>query len=93
MTVSLHTLPVELVYCVMDHLDDKAMFLSLRNVCKNLNHIMDTYQRYQVQFFSLRKVVSSPLYLHFYVDDGHTLSSSEKTQWKTNRTSSSSTTK
>ncbi len=50
--LSLHTLPVELVYCILDNLDQLTILLSLRNVCARLNDITDTYHRYQVNFFS-----------------------------------------
>jgi hypothetical protein len=48
MFLSLHTLPVELVYRILDHLDDKSLFLSCTNICRRLNDIIDTYHRYQV---------------------------------------------
>jgi hypothetical protein len=50
MTLTLPTLPVDLVYRILDHLNDKTIFLSLRNVCQRLNTIIDTYHRYQVNF-------------------------------------------
>jgi uncharacterized protein YkuJ len=49
MTLSLHTLPIELVYCILDNLDVQAIFLSLSNVCQRLNTILDTHHRYQVK--------------------------------------------
>jgi hypothetical protein len=49
-TLSLHTLPVELVYSVLDNLDQLAILLSVRNVCIRLNAITDTYSRYKVNF-------------------------------------------
>jgi hypothetical protein len=48
MFLSLHTLPVELVYRILDHLDNKSLFLSCTNICRRLNDIIDTYHRYQV---------------------------------------------
>ncbi len=50
MTLTLPTLPVQMVYRILDHLNDKALFLSLRNVCQRLNDIIDSYHRYQVNF-------------------------------------------
>ncbi len=50
MASSLLTLPVELAYRILDNLNEKAMFLSIRNVCTRLNTIIDTYHRYQVKF-------------------------------------------
>ena len=50
MPPSLHTLPVELVYRILDNLDDITIVLSCRNVCVRLNAITDAYHRYQVLF-------------------------------------------
>lgn len=50
-TISLHTLPVELVYCILDNLDQLTILLSVRNVCIRLNTVIDTYNRYQVSKF------------------------------------------
>jgi hypothetical protein len=50
MTLSLHTIPVELVYRILDNLEELTILLSLRNVCTRLNAITDTYHRYQVSF-------------------------------------------
>lgn len=44
---SLHTLPVEIVYNILDQMDKSTILLSLRNVCLRLNTIIDTYQPYQ----------------------------------------------
>jgi hypothetical protein len=57
MTLSLHTLPVELVYRILDNLEELTILLSLRNVCARLNDITDTYQRYQVNFNFILKFV------------------------------------
>ncbi|CAF4230839.1 unnamed protein product, partial [Adineta steineri] len=46
-TMSLHTLPVELVYRVLDYQTDLTIVISMRNVCQRLNKIVDTYSRYQ----------------------------------------------
>ena len=51
-TSSLITLPVELIYRILDHLKVVTIFLSCRNVCTRLNTIIDTDQRYQVNFIS-----------------------------------------
>jgi hypothetical protein len=48
MSSSLHTLPIELVYRILDHLDNKTIILSCREVSARLNNIIDTYHRYQV---------------------------------------------
>lgn len=47
-TLSLHKLPVELVYCILDNLNPLTILLSVRNVCKRLNAIIDTYTPYKV---------------------------------------------
>ncbi|CAF1533707.1 unnamed protein product [Rotaria magnacalcarata] len=40
-------LPIELVYRVMDCLDNFTILYSMRNVCIRLNAIIETYNRYQ----------------------------------------------
>lgn len=49
MSYSLHTLPIEMVYRIMDHLEEATIYLSLRNVCQRLDKIVDSYRRYQVK--------------------------------------------
>lgn len=60
-TFSLHTLPVEMVYRILDHLSEKTIILSVYNVCQRLNTIVDSYHRYQVKLdplpFFLRTMV------------------------------------
>ncbi len=58
MPLSLHTLPVELVYRILDNLDNFTLFVACRNVCTRLNTIIDTYHRYQVNFDFIMKSVS-----------------------------------
>lgn len=48
MALSFLTVPVELVYRILDNLDDVSIICSVRNVCLRLNMITDTYSRYQV---------------------------------------------
>ena len=48
--LSFLTLPVELVYRILDHIDDITLFCSIRDVCTRFNTIIDTYHRYQVNF-------------------------------------------
>ncbi len=48
MPLSLHTIPVEMVYGILDHLDTLTIVVSCRNVCERLNDIIDNYHRYQV---------------------------------------------
>jgi hypothetical protein len=47
---SLLTLPVEIVYRILDNLNELDILLSVRDVCTRLNAITDTYHRYQVNF-------------------------------------------
>ena len=47
-TSSLFVLPIELIYRILDHLQLKDVYLSVRNVCQRLDSITDTYHRYQV---------------------------------------------
>ncbi|CAF0878465.1 unnamed protein product [Adineta steineri] len=41
------TLPVEIVYHILDHLEVIQILFSMRNVSKRVNAIVDTYHRYQ----------------------------------------------
>jgi hypothetical protein len=50
---SLLALPVELVYRILDHLDEFNILSSMRNVCVRMNAIVDSYHRYQVGFFDI----------------------------------------
>ncbi len=63
MVSSLHTLPVELVYRILDHVNDKTMFLSLSNVCTRLNTIMNTYHRYQVNFSFIFEIIFETMFI------------------------------
>ena len=45
---SLHTLPIEPVYRILDHLRPLEILLSMRSVCSRLDAITDTYQPYTV---------------------------------------------
>ena len=55
-TSSLHRLPIELVYRILDNLDVLDILLSIRNVCAKLNVITDTYYRYKVNFIVIFKL-------------------------------------
>jgi hypothetical protein len=52
---SLHTLPVEIIYNIMDKMDELNIILSLRNVCSRLNLVIDSYKRYE----AFKKLVMS----------------------------------
>ncbi|CAM4831650.1 unnamed protein product, partial [Rotaria magnacalcarata] len=41
------TLPVEIVYRILDNLDNLTLLCATRNVCQRLNMITETYHRYQ----------------------------------------------
>jgi hypothetical protein len=58
MTPSLLTLPVELVYRILDNLEELTILLSCRDICARLNAITDTYYRYQVIFRFIMKQYS-----------------------------------
>jgi len=48
MIILFHTLPLDIIYRILDHLHDQDLFLSARNVCQRLNIILDSYQRFNV---------------------------------------------
>ncbi|CAF1528430.1 unnamed protein product, partial [Adineta steineri] len=41
------TLPVELVYRILDHQDDFTIICSMTNVCQRFNSIVNSYDRFQ----------------------------------------------
>ncbi|CAF4804682.1 unnamed protein product, partial [Rotaria socialis] len=41
------SLPIELVYKILDNLDDYTILCSIRDSCKKLNDIVDVYPRYR----------------------------------------------
>jgi hypothetical protein len=55
MTLSLATLPVELVYRILDNLDELTIHLSLYNTCSRLNTIINTYHQYRVNWSFILK--------------------------------------
>lgn len=54
-SVSFLTLPVELLYRILDHLDIQTILRSLRSVCTQLYSITNTYNRYELDFTSISK--------------------------------------
>lgn len=46
---SLITLPIEVVYRILDQLDDFDLICTIPNVCQRLSVIIATYLRYQVK--------------------------------------------
>jgi hypothetical protein len=73
MALSLHTLPIEMLYRILDNLDNRTILLSCRNVCTRLNNIIDVYHRYQVilRFYYEVEVPSSSkriaLFMNIYI--------------------------
>ncbi|CAF1108559.1 unnamed protein product [Adineta steineri] len=55
--LSLHTLPVEMVYRILDNLNPSTIFWSMETVCQRLNAILDSYDRYKA--FDTLKLRSS----------------------------------
>ncbi|CAF3599228.1 unnamed protein product [Rotaria sordida] len=53
--MSLLTLPVEILYHIIDYLDISTIFLSFSNVCTYLRIISKTYNHYQLDFRSISK--------------------------------------
>ena len=66
MVLSLHTLPIHLVYRILDNLDNFTILVSCRGVCKRLNNIIDTYKRYQVIFHFIMSSYSHYLWNMFH---------------------------
>ena len=44
----LHKLPVYIIYQILDHLEDKALFISIYDVCQYLNAVINSYDRFKV---------------------------------------------
>ncbi len=56
--LNLHTLPIEMVYRILDQFDDvSTIFWSLQNVCQKLNTILNTYQPYKVRLYLFKKLI------------------------------------
>ena len=54
---SLQQLPVELVYRILDNLNDKTILFTVRNVCMRLRQIVDNYHPYKVNKSCIMKVI------------------------------------
>lgn len=39
---------MDVVYRILDNMDEKEILLSLSNVCTRINNIINSYQRYKV---------------------------------------------
>ena len=49
MRLSLHKLPVPIIYQILDHLEDEALFLSIYDVSQYLNGVINSYHRVRVK--------------------------------------------
>jgi len=49
-SLKLDTLPVELIYRILDHLDALSILRSLQNVNQRMNTIITSYRPFQVNF-------------------------------------------
>jgi len=54
-TRNLDTLPVELVYRILDQLNVDDIFWSMTAVCQRLNAIVNTYDPYKVSLHFLKE--------------------------------------
>jgi hypothetical protein len=54
-TISFLTLPVEIVYRILDNLNELSLLISTRDVCTRLNAIIDSYHPYKVNVISIFK--------------------------------------
>ncbi len=60
------TLPVELVYRILDHLDEVSILWSMWDVCRRMNAIVDSYHRYQVISLLFQLSFSSLMTHHIF---------------------------
>lgn len=67
-SASLQTLPIELVYRILDELDESTLLLSCYNVCTKLNMIINTYRRYCV---NIRMLIEKMFFSMSEIDDHH----------------------
>ena len=50
------TLPVEIVYQILDYLQVVDILISMQNVCKRINAIVNNYPRYKVNDVTYKKI-------------------------------------
>ena len=55
-TITLITLPTELLHRICDFLDTETIVLSVRHVCIQLFNVTETYNRYKIRFSSMPKI-------------------------------------
>jgi len=53
MSLSLHALPIDIIYRIFDHLSEKQLFMSINNVSQRLNVILDSYQPFNVNITNI----------------------------------------
>ncbi len=53
--LSLATLPIDLIYRILDNLDPLEILLSVQDVCTRLNAIIESYHQYKVNFIWIFK--------------------------------------
>jgi len=53
--LSFDSLPVEILYRILDYVDGRSIFFSFRYVCKTFQSISNTYNRYKLDFSSISK--------------------------------------
>jgi len=71
MACSLHTLPIDIVYGILDHLDVYVILISCRNICQRLNAILNAYRRFQVNL--KRGLFTKKMDSFFLSIDAHTI--------------------
>jgi hypothetical protein len=52
-TITLSSLPIEILYCICDHLDIQDILRSIRRVCRHLYAVSNTYNRYKLNMCSM----------------------------------------
>ena len=50
MSLSLHVLPIDIIYHIFDQFNEKDLFMFASNINQRLNAILNSYQRFQVNF-------------------------------------------
>jgi hypothetical protein len=60
------TLPVELVYRILDNLDELTILCAMQNVCTRTNAILNTYHRYQVNIIFNTLYFSTIFLIDYY---------------------------
>jgi len=48
MSLSIHSLPIDVIYRIFDHLNEQDLFMSTNNINQRLNAILHSYPRFKV---------------------------------------------